>query len=96
MTARVREADQMSHSFTVAVSEELAERLKKTKSEITESGGSFEGNMEAGKFSGNSFLGPVKGEYCRISACEIKVTITDKPFVVPYGLIEDQIRNYFG
>jgi len=85
----------MSHSFKVTVSETLAERLKKTEAEIRQSGGSFEGTMEAGRFSGKSVLGPVVGEYCRISESEIKITITDKPFVVPYSIIEDQIRNYF-
>jgi hypothetical protein len=85
----------MSHSFTVIVTDTLAERLKNTASEITGSGGSFEGNMETGTFRGNSFLGPITGEYCRISECEIKFTITDKPLIVPYSMIESEIKKYF-
>ena len=85
----------MSHSFTVKVTDILAERLKKTADEITGNGGSFEGDIESGSFKGTSFLGLITGEYCRISEDEIKFTITDKPFIVPYSIIESEIKNYF-
>jgi hypothetical protein len=26
----------------------------------------------------------------------VDVTISDKPFVIPYSLIENEVKNYFG
>ncbi|TAN39242.1 MAG: hypothetical protein EPN25_12270 [Nitrospirae bacterium] len=86
----------MSHSFLVKVNDTLAERLKNTEKEITASGGSFCGTIESGTFQGNSFVGMVKGEYCRVAEDEIKITITEKPFIVPYSIIETEIKGYFG
>jgi hypothetical protein len=51
--------------------------------------------MECGSFDGKSSLGLVKGEYHCISDNEIKITIKDKPFVVPYSMIEFEIKKYF-
>lgn len=86
----------MAHSFTVTVSAALSEHLKNTEAEIRSNGGSFRGDVESGEFEGKSFLGPIRGEYCRISDNEIRITITDKPLMVPHGLIEAEIRQYFG
>ena len=85
----------MPHSFIVKVTDVLTERLENTAAEITSNGGSFEGDIESGTFKGTSFLGPIVGKYCRISEDEIKFTITDKPFIVPYNMIESEIKNYF-
>jgi hypothetical protein len=86
----------MAHSFTISVSRPISLILGKVGSEITCGGGTFEGVESCGTFSGKTPLGFIKGEYCCISPGEIKITITEKPFLVPYGMIESKIREYFG
>ncbi|MBA4373378.1 MAG: hypothetical protein C0402_11035 [Thermodesulfovibrio sp.] len=85
----------MSHSFTVTVTDEGVALLDHTAAAITKNGGKFEGDKNAGSFKGNSVLGPVGGQYCRISETEIRFTITEKPFLVPYSIIEAEITKYF-
>ena len=85
----------MPHSFTVVVREEISVILRKAEAEITGKGGKFAGNAEWGSFAGKSLLGFIKGEY-RGTETELIITITDKPFAVPYGMIESEIRKYFG
>lgn len=85
----------MAHSFTVALNDEIAAVLCRVESAITESGGIFSGDAAKGVFQGNSVMGPIKGEYCSISENEIRITINDKPFIVPYSMIEGEIKKYF-
>ena len=86
----------MAHCFTIKVSDTIATVLKNVESTLASSGGSLDGSTECGSFSGSTPLGRIKGEYHCLSLDEIKVTITDKPFLLPYGTIESEIRKYFG
>ncbi len=85
----------MSHTFTIIPSDEISALLARVKTAIMSSGGSFEGNEEEGVFFGKTPLGFIKGEYCCIRENGITVTIMDKPFFVPYSVIELKIREYF-
>ena len=85
----------MAHSFTVKLTDEISSVLGRVRSEITGNGGRFEGDTEYGSFDGKSVLGSIKGEYRCIAGNEIEITITDKPFIVPYGMIESEIKQYF-
>ena len=85
----------MSHAFTVKLNDEVPSVLEKVEAEITGSGGSFKGNSEKGSFDGKSLLGPIRGEYSCVSGNEIRITITHKPFLVPYHVIESEIKKYF-
>lgn len=85
----------MAHCFTIKVSDAIATVLKQVESTLTSNGGSLDGSTECGSFSGSTPLGRIKGEYRCLSLDEIKVTITDKPFLLPYGTIESEIRKYF-
>lgn len=85
----------MAHTFTVALNDEISSVLARVESAITESGGTFLGDSSKGVFQGNSIMGPVKGEYCSVSGNEMSITIKDKPFVVPYSMIEGEIKKYF-
>jgi hypothetical protein len=85
----------MSHSFTVQISDEISSVLKKIESEIISSGGSFQGNSENGSFDVKSLVGTIRGEYCCISDNEIRITIKDKPFILGYGIIETEVKEYF-
>lgn len=85
----------MSHSFDVQIRDGLSSVLKKIESEITLSGGSFQGNSENGSFDVKSILGTIKGEYCCVSDTEIRIIIKDKPFILGYGTIETEVKKYF-
>jgi hypothetical protein len=85
----------MPHSFTIKATDEISELLRRVEAEITGSGGSFSGNLKCGSFNGISLLGAIRGEYRCISKNEINITITNKPFIVPYGKIETEIKKYF-
>ncbi len=86
----------MPHSFTITLADEIPAVLKRVESEITAKGGSFAGDAERGAFAGKSVLGMIRGEYLGIEEAKIRITITHKPFAVPYSLIEYEIRKYFG
>ena len=90
------EGTHMAHCFTIKVSEAIATVLKNVEATLTSNGGSLDGGAEHGSFSGTTPLGRIKGEYHCLSVEEIKVTIIDKPFLLPYGTIESEIRRYFG
>ncbi|MDP2156417.1 MAG: hypothetical protein Q8K68_01750 [Nitrospirota bacterium] len=86
----------MAHIFTLAISDDISSVLARVESALTGSGGTFLGNSEKGVFQGNSIMGPIRGEYCSVAENEIRITIKDKPFVVPYSMIEGEIKKYFG
>ncbi|MBI5848961.1 MAG: hypothetical protein HZB31_13635 [Nitrospirae bacterium] len=85
----------MAHKFAVAINNDISSVLARVESAITGSGGTFVGDAEKGVFQGNSVMGPIKGEYFAVSGSEIHITIKDKPFVVPYSMIEGEIKKYF-
>ncbi len=86
----------MAHTFTIIPSDKISSLLARVESAITAGGGSFKGDGEDGVFFGKTLMGFIEGKYCRTPENEIKITIVDKPFFVPYGVIELKIREYFG
>lgn len=85
----------MAHSFTISVAGPMSVTLGKVGEEITCGGGVFRGNESCGTFSGKTPLGLIRGDYCCVSGEEIRITIVDKPLLVPYSMIEAKIREYF-
>lgn len=86
----------MSYSFSLNIPGDPEPVLKKVGSAITSNGGTFQGDREKGSFSGQTPLGMIRGEYQCLPDNEISITITSKPFLVPYGMIESEIRQHFG
>ncbi|GAB4484300.1 MAG: hypothetical protein OHK006_08260 [Thermodesulfovibrionales bacterium] len=86
----------MAHSFTVMLTKDLESVLRHAEALITGNGGRFEGDTSKGTFQGRTVAGVIKGAYSAATAKEITITITDKPFIVPYSMIETEIRKYFG
>jgi hypothetical protein len=82
------------HSFNVKLHDRISSIIDKIRSKITSSGGRFNGDTKCGCFLGNSVLGKIKGEYRSISDTEVEITIDDKPFIVPYQIIESRIKGY--
>jgi len=85
----------MSHSFKIALKEELSSILEEVESAIVKSGGEFKGDTRKGKFAGKTMLGKIKGEYACLSDDEVEITITKKPLVATKSKIESEIREYF-
>ncbi len=59
---------------------------------ISGAGGSFFGNNSDGRFSIHSPLGKVSGTYM-VEGQSFNISITDKPFLVSCGRIEDELRK---
>ncbi len=85
----------MPHVFTVRLDEDRTSIRAKIEALITTHGGKLQGDSEKGFFEGRTVLGPMKGEYQFPSDRELKITVTDKPFLVSYDLIESQLRKFF-
>jgi len=82
------------HSFNVILHSQISSIIDRIRSRITDSGGRFEGDAKCGCFHGKSVIGMIKGEYRTISDTEVEITIEDKPFMLPYGIIESRIKEY--
>jgi hypothetical protein len=82
------------HSFNVRLHHQISSIVNKIRSKITGNGGRFEGDTKCGYFHGKSVLGTINGEYRSISDTEVEITIEDKPFILPYSVIECRIKEY--
>ena len=80
--------------FDVPVPVNLAAAIARDQSLIVGEGGSFTGDVKAGRFAGPTPVGTVEGRYA-VQGAVIRVTITSKPMVAPCGAIEAKIRKYF-
>ena len=79
----------MPFSFYIDKPADVNKALLKTAKLIRDNGGTFSGDETSGCFSGNGVYGNYK-----ISE-NIKITITDKPFIYSKSLVEERIRSYF-
>jgi hypothetical protein len=86
----------VAHTFTIMPADEISVIVKKVESAVAAAGGAFNGNEASGSFLGKTPLGFIKAEYCCTEENEIRITILDKPFLVPYSVIESKMREYFG
>jgi len=76
------------YTFHLEVNGDLEARLEKLRSQITESGGQFDGDTQSGTFSGYvSAMGSFQGEY-EIVGNTVAITITKKPFLISCPTIE--------
>lgn len=82
--------------FYVKIRDAVVSLFGKMMALVTGQGGSLQGNEEFGSFEGKLALGTIKGQYRRISATEIEITINCKPTLIPYRAIEAKIRDYLG
>jgi hypothetical protein len=80
--------------FDVPVPTDLAAVIDRVQALIVGEGGTFTGDVKAGRFAGPSPVGTVEGRYT-VQGTVIRITITSKPMVAPCGTIEGRIRKYF-
>jgi hypothetical protein len=80
--------------FDIPVPADLPAMLARVQALIVREGSMFAGDSKAGRFSGHSLLGEIESRYL-IFAESIRITITNKPMLVPCSGIEERIRGYF-
>lgn len=73
--------------ITLPVNEPQANFIAKVRNMVEQANGRLDGDENTGKFSINSPLGEVAGSYT-LSASEINIIITDKPFLLGCGAIK--------
>jgi hypothetical protein len=78
------------YNFSFMKPQNIIEAVRKVETGIKSKGGTFSGNDQQGSFKASG----INGQY-RVSAM-VDVTISEKPFVIPYSLIENEVKNYFG
>jgi len=77
-------------NFSFAKPQNIREAVQTVSSSILEKGGTFTGNEQEGNFRASGITGQYK------VADVVNVTISEKPFVVPNSLIENEVKKFFG
>jgi len=80
----------MARTFSVDFTEDPSDLVARVQKAAVEFGADFEGDTTSGSFSGRGFAGTY-----RISDSVATVTITEKPFLIPWGVVESQVRGFF-
>ena len=85
----------MSCNFSVEIPETIDanELISKGQDAFNQMGGNFNGDAEKGSFTLDSPVGKISGEYS-INGKEMKVTISEKPMMLPCSLIEGEFKKY--
>ena len=83
----------MAKQITVTVSKKPKELLSILKSRLKKSGGiTFSGDEESGTVLGKGYAGRYRLKKVP-SGTEVTITITGKPFLVPWGMIASRIKE---
>jgi len=77
-------------NFSFPKPQNISQTIRIVQSGIESKGGTFTGN----ELQGNFRFSGIAGQY-QVSEM-VNITISEKPFVVPNSLIENEIKNYFG
>ena len=80
----------MSRTFSVSFTEDPNALIARADKAAIKYGVDFKGDTTSGSFSGKG----VKGTYS-IQGRGVTVTITDKPSLIPWGVVESQVRGFF-
>lgn len=86
----------MSRTFTVATNFEVADLLGRAKNTALEHGATLTGDCYNGRLSASG----VEGEYVVVGGfkdrgAKVEITITKKPFYVPWGTVEKKVMEFF-
>jgi hypothetical protein len=87
---RKRKGTNMARTFSVDFTEDPTDLVARAEEAARRFGADFEGDTTSGSFSGKGFAGTYQ-----ISDRVATVTITEKPFLVPWGVVESQVRGFF-
>jgi len=77
-------------NFSFAKPQNISQAIQTVRGSIESKGGTFTGNEQQGNFKASGIAG-------RYSVSDkVDVTISEKPFVIPNSLIENEVKNFFG
>ncbi len=80
----------MCRTFTVTIPPEDDNFLENTRSAVEAMGATLDGDEKAGTFSGRG----VEGNYS-VDGDQVTVTITKKPALAPWPIIENIVKDFF-
>lgn len=80
----------MAKTFTIPFTGDAGTALARARSVAQQYGGQLTGDATRGTFSGQG----VKGRY-EVTGNVIQMTIDEKPFVIPWPVLESQIKKFF-
>ena len=80
----------MSHSFSVALSEAPETLVQRARRAAIQAGADFTGDASSGSFSAMG----VEGGYA-VSGDRVVVTVTRKPAMAPWSMVEARLRGFF-
>ncbi len=80
----------MSRSFSINLKKDFGTLIDKAKNIAKEHGVNFSGDTISGTFSGKG----LEGRY-KIEAESAAITITKKPLIIPWALIETKVTEFF-
>jgi len=76
--------------FSFAKPQNISQAIETVQTRITNKGGTFSGDEQQGSFKASGIAGQYK------VSDRVDVTISEKPFVVPISLIENEVKKFFG
>jgi hypothetical protein len=80
----------VARTFSIDTTLSPSSLLARVRKAATESGATLIGDKQSGRFSHDM----VRGEY-RMAGQKVIVTITDKHWLVPWSIVESQLRKLF-
>jgi len=80
----------MGRSFQVPLKGDADALASRAEELARQAGAEFTGDGKAGRFAG----GGVEGQY-EVEGESITVTISKKPLVAPWSLVEEKVRSFF-
>jgi len=80
-------------NFSIAQTQPIEQLIDKAKNAIVSAKGTFEGDMEKGKFALSTPVGKIEGNY-KVQPDSIVFEITDKPMMLACSMIENQLKKY--
>lgn len=81
----------MSKIFEYELTTKPGDLLKQAQQMAEKNGASFTIKHNYGKFNWNGIKGSM-----RVNESKIIITILDKPFIVPWGVVENTINSFLG
>jgi hypothetical protein len=77
-------------TFVTTFSGNASELISKAKNAAANAGAYFNGDEHGGSFSGKGVEG-----YYKVNGNNVEITITAKPFLAPWSIVESTIRGFF-
>ena len=80
----------MSKSFSVNFTGDATSLLERARKTAADNGAQVTGDTNKGSFSGRG----VEGSYT-VSGNTVNVTVDKKPMIIPWSLVESQLKQFF-